>query len=75
MAGGKLGRVLRRIEACFFLAVALLLSPIAVYLFLDRDPVMGLPSPAPALLISLAVAATLLYAVGLLRRDGADRLG
>ena len=72
VAGCKLARILRRLEAAFFLAVALLLAPIAVYLFLDRVPVSGLPLPAPTLLVSLAVAVTLLYAVGRLRRDGYD---
>jgi hypothetical protein len=74
VAGRSLGRILRRIEAVFFLAVALLLSPVAVYLFLDREAVSGLPFPVPALIVSLAVAATLLYGVDALHRDGSGRL-
>jgi hypothetical protein len=74
VAGRSLGRILRWIEAGFFLAVAVLLSPIAVYLFLERDPVLGLPFPFPALLVSLAVAATVLYGIDVLNRDGSGRL-
>jgi membrane protein required for beta-lactamase induction len=75
VASSRLARVLRRIEACFFLAVTLLLSPVAVYLFLDREAVCGLPFPVPALVVSLAVAVTLLYAIGRFRRDGPERHG